>query len=257
MRLIDSHCHLYLPEFREDAESILERAGNTGVEKFFLPNIDGGTKSDLLALCSRHPQKCFPMMGLHPTSVKENYLSELAEVEKELKSRKYVAVGEVGVDLYWDKTFTVQQCDAFRRQSEMAYELGLPVVIHARNSFPEIFNELDSLGNKRPGGIFHCFTGGPGEVRKILAYGNFYFGIGGVLTYKNSGLDKVLPSIPVNRLVLETDSPYLAPVPHRGKRNEPSYLSFIVEKLAEIYKMDAEKMAGITSNNSLEVFGVK
>lgn len=194
------------------------------------------------------------MMGLHPCSVKENYKEELELVEIELATGKYIAVGEIGLDLYWDKTTLNNQVDAFRTQIRWAKELGLPIVIHARDAFQEIFEVIDQLNDEKLFGIFHCFTGGREEAEKIIAYGGFKMGIGGVVTFKNGGLDKALADVPIDHLVLETDAPYISPAPNRGKRNEPAYLTFVVEKLAEIYSLSTAEVENITSKNALEIF---
>lgn len=254
MSIIDTHSHLYLEQFDEDREEMISRAVENGVERFYLPNIDSSTLSALWTLVDQHPDSCFAMMGLHPCSVKENYKQELELVENELAKDKYVAVGEIGLDLYWDKTTLNDQIDAFRTQVEWAKELGLPIVIHARDSFQEIFEVIDKLNDDKLFGIFHCFTGGRIEAEKIIAYGGFKMGIGGVVTFKNGGLDKTLIDVPIDHLVLETDAPYIAPAPNRGKRNEPAFLTYVVKKMAEIYSLSAEEVERITSMNALEVF---
>ena len=254
MVLIDSHCHLYLEEFSSDIDDVILRATKAGVEKFFLPNIDSSTITQMNELASRYPGKFLPMMGLHPTSVKENYLKELERVEEEFSKGTYVAVGEIGIDLYWDKTFLKEQIVAFEKQIEWAKRMKLPVVIHSRESFDEIFEVIDRQNDRDLTGIFHCFTGSLEQANKIMAYGGFKMGIGGVVTFKNGGLDKFLSQVPLEHIVLETDSPYLAPVPYRGKRNESTYLVEIVGKVAEIYDLTAEEVADRTTRNSLEIF---
>jgi TatD DNase family protein len=257
MTLIDSHCHLYLPEFQADLDEVVGRAERLGVEKFFLPNIDSTTLQSMLSLSEKYPGKCFPMMGLHPTSVKENYKEELALVESELQKGSYVAVGEIGIDLYWDKTFLKEQIEAFETQIGWAKLHGLPIIIHCRESFDEVFSVVDRMNDDRLSGIFHCFTGTKEQAKKIVDYGGFKMGIGGVVTFKNGGIDKFLEEIPLENFVLETDAPYLSPVPYRGKRNESAYLVEIVKKLAEIYKLPESDVAEKTSENCLAIFKMK
>ena len=257
MNIIDSHCHLYLPEFQNDLDQVVSRAMEVGVQKFFLPNIDSSTIEPMLKVVEDYPDMCYPMMGLHPTSVKDNYKEELGIVEEELKSGKYVAIGEIGIDLYWDKTYFKEQVDAFERQIIWAKELNLPIVIHARDSFQEIFEAMDSLNDDSLKGIFHCFTGTFDDAKKIMSYGGFKMGIGGVVTFKNGGIDKFLNEIPLQHLVVETDSPYLSPVPYRGKRNESAYLAEVLSKMADVYNLTINEIAEATSSNSLEIFNIK
>jgi TatD DNase family protein len=221
----------------------------------FLPNIDSGSVSSMHALCDKFPENCFPMMGLHPTSVKENFREELANVERLLGEHTYYGVGETGIDLYWDKTFYREQLEAFNRQIDLAMEYGLPLVIHARESFREIFQVLEGRDLTGLEGVFHCFTGTLEEARRALDLG-FLLGIGGVLTYKNSGLDKVVKAIGPDHLILETDAPFLPPVPHRGKRNESAYVIHVADKLAEIFDMPAKNIAEITTANASELFNL-
>lgn len=253
--LTDTHTHLYLEDFDADREDLITQAGEAGIKKFFLPNIDSSSVERLHTLAKNYPQSCFPMMGLHPCSVKENYLEELELVKRLLHENKYYAVGEIGIDLYWDKTFFEQQQEAFEKQILWALELCLPIVIHSRNSFDEVYAVLANQ-KQLPKGIFHCFSGNTEQAEKIIALGNFKLGIGGVVTFKNSGLDRVVKETDLKHLVLETDAPYLAPVPFRGKRNEPSYLKSVAEKIAEIKNISPEEVANVTSGNSFEVFGV-
>jgi len=250
---IDTHTHLYSEEFKTDIDAVLQKAIAAGVEKFFLPNIDSSSVAGMHALCEKHPQHCFPMMGLHPCSVKENYKEELAIAYNYLQSKKYIAVGEIGIDLYWDKTFYKQQVEAFETQINWALEFNLPIVIHCRNSFDEIFEELTRF-KKLPKGIFHCFSGNAEQAQKVIDITGFKLGIGGVVTFKNSGLDKAIEHIDLNHLVLETDSPYLAPVPYRGKRNESSYIPLIAAKIAEIKNCSLLDVATITTANAKEIF---
>lgn len=255
MILTDTHTHLYSSQFNEDRTEIIQRAINNGVTRLFLPNIDSSSINGMLALQKQFPKNCFAMMGLHPTSVKENYLDELQLIEQHLNQQQFCAIGEIGIDLYWDKTFLKEQQEAFRIQINWAKERNLPFVIHCRDSFNEIFEILDELNDEKMRGIFHCFTGNLSQAKHILNYGGFKLGIGGVVTFKNSGLEEVLKHLDIKNLVLETDSPYLAAVPYRGKRNESSYLLNIAEKLSEIYQQPIEKIAEITTQNSIEVFG--
>ncbi|HEX7412650.1 MAG TPA: TatD family hydrolase [Bacteroidia bacterium] len=251
---VDTHTHLYLKEFTADIDEVIKKAINVGVEKFFLPNIDSSFIDGINALCEKFPQYCFPMMGLHPCSVKENYLEELTIAYNLLKTKKYIAIGEIGIDLYWDKTFYTQQVDALIKQINWALEFDLPIVIHCRNSFDDIY-EILSRFKTLPKGIFHCFSGNEEQANKIINATNFKLGIGGVLTFKNSGLDKAIANIDLKHLVLETDAPYLAPMPYRGKRNEPCYIPLIAAKLAEIKKCSVSDVANITTANATEVFG--
>ena len=250
---IDTHTHLYSEEFKTDIDEALQKAINAGVEKFYLPNIDSSSIAGMHALCEKYPQHCFPMMGLHPCSVKENYKEELAIAYKRLQQNKYAAVGEIGIDLYWDKTFFAQQVEAFETQINWALEFNLPIVIHCRNSFDEIFEVLNRF-KKLPKGIFHCFSGNAEQAQQIINTTNLKLGIGGVLTFKNSGLDKVIENIDLMHLVLETDSPYLAPVPHRGKRNESAYIPLIAAKLADVKNCSVLEVATITTANAKEIF---
>ncbi len=251
--IIDTHTHLYSKEFSSDRHQLIQKAIKNGVSRFYLPNIDSESIEAMHALESEFPQHCYAMMGLHPCSVNEAVEQELQIVRQWLEKRKYVAIGEIGIDLYWDKTFVEQQQYAFKKQLAWAIEFNYPVVIHCRNSFTEIFNVLSSL-DKLPYGIFHCFSEGIEEANKIISLKKFKLGIGGVLTFKNSGLDKVLQEISLEHLVLETDAPYLAPVPFRGKRNEPSYILEVAKKLAEIKNCSISEVEEITTKNALELF---
>lgn len=261
--LIDTHAHLYAEEFDNDRETMITRAFERGVTKLFLPNIDASSIPGMLDLAGKYPGKCFPMMGLHPCYVTENYQAELDMVESWLKkmsepdSVRFYAVGEIGIDLYWDKTFFAEQQDAFRRQIGLAKEYGLPIVIHTRSSFDECYTIVKELNDNSLTGIFHCFSGNEEEALKVIELGGFKLGIGGVLTFKNSGLDKVVAGIDLKHLVLETDAPYLAPVPHRGKRNESAYISIVAEKLASIKGITPAEVAKVTSENAMEVFGIE
>ena len=251
--LIDTHAHLYASQFDEDREAMLDRALTAGVERFYLPNIDSGSIASMLALEARHPDRCFAMMGLHPCSVKENFEDELAIVKEWLFKRHFCAVGEIGIDLYWDKTTLPQQIIAFRRQIHWAIELDLPIIIHARESTEEILQVLQEEQHERLRGIFHCFGGSLEQAERIIGMG-FLLGIGGVLTFKKSGLDQTLLHIDLKHMVLETDAPYLAPVPYRGKRNESSYVRLVAEKLAGIKNTAFTEVAAITTANAKRLF---
>lgn len=255
MILTDTHTHLYAEEFKTDISEVIERARQNYVNRFFLPNIDSDSIAGMIHLEELYPGCIFPMMGLHPCSVKENYKEELQVVEDWLDKRKFFAIGEIGIDLYWDKTFEKEQKEAFRFQIELAKKHDLPIIIHTRNSFDETYAIVKehATGLK---GIFHCFSGNLEQANKIVELGGFKLGIGGVITFKNSGLDEVVKHINVEHLVLETDSPYLAPVPYRGKRNESAYLLEIAQKLANIYNMDINEIAKITTENSKQIFGI-
>ena len=251
--IIDTHCHLYLDDFDADRPAMMERAAAEGVERFFLPAIDSNTITSLLQMETAYPNRCFAMMGLHPCSVKENYEDELRVVEDWLTQRKFAAIGETGLDFYWDKTFTPQQYDAFKRQVSWAKQYKLPIVIHSRQSTQECIDVIKEMQDADLTGIFHCFGGSLEEARQITELG-FYLGIGGVVTYKNSGLAAVIEKMPLAHIVLETDAPYLTPVPFRGKRNESAYLKYVVQKIAEVKKISVEEVAEITTANAQQLF---
>lgn len=253
MILTDTHTHLYLEHFEADSDAMLKRAFEAGVKYMLLPNINSESAPKLLELCDRYPQNLFPMMALHPTDVKENYEAELENVVRLLNSRKFYAIGETGIDLYWDKTFIAEQIEALFFQIQLAKDHSLPIVLHVRESFNEIFEVLEDTADERLRGVFHCFTGTVRQAEKAIGLG-FKLGLGGVLTYKNSGLDKVVAEIDMKHFVLETDSPYLTPMPFRGKRNESSYLRFVAEKLAEIKGMKMDAVAEITTQNAIDLF---
>jgi len=255
MQLIDTHTHLYLPEFDADRDEVVDRAAVNGISKMLLPNIDTNSVKQMLDLVSRYPGICFPMTGLHPTSVKEDYLSQLETLEKLITENKIIAIGEIGIDLYWDKTFLKEQIISFRQQIRFALQNKLPVVIHSRDAFPEVFSVLDEFNGEKLTGVFHAFTGNINDAEKALNMG-FKLGIGGIVTFKNSGLDKIVKELGPDNLILETDSPYLTPVPYRGKRNESSYICIINKKLAEIFNISEEKMAEITYLNSVSLFNL-
>ena len=250
---IDTHTHLYSEEFDADRTDIITNAINVGIEKLYLPNVDSTSIDGMLALEQQFPNNCFPMMGLHPCSVKENYKEELATVKSWLDKRRFFAIGEIGMDLYWDKTFVKEQEFAFKQQIDWALEFNYTIVIHCRDAFAEIFEVLQSYP-KLPKGIFHCFSGTADQAKQILAFGNFKLGIGGVVTFKNSGLDKVVEQLSINDFVLETDAPYLAPNPHRGKRNESAYLPLIAKKIAELKNISIHEVEYITTKNAEDIF---
>jgi len=253
---IDTHTHLYAEEFKDDRKEVVEKAIKSGVEKLLLPNIDVESIEGMHQLVEQYPDNCYAMMGLHPGYVKEDWEAQLKTIEENLFAHpeKYIAVGEIGMDLYWDKTFQEQQALVFRKQVDWAKALKLPIVIHARDAFDEIFEILDEINTPELSGIFHCFTGNLEQAKHILSYGNFKLGIGGVLTYKKAEIDKVIANIDLKNLVLETDAPYLPPVPFRGKRNESSYILHIAEKLADVYGVSLKTIEEQTTQNALELF---
>lgn len=255
MILTDTHTHLYSEVFDKDRNEVVKNALDVGVERFFIPAIDSTYTDAMLSLEKDFPKNMFLMMGLHPTHVKENYKKELQHVEEMLSKRKFYAVGEIGIDLYWDKTFLKQQQEAFVYQIKLAKKHQLPIVIHSRDSFDEIFEILEKEKGEGLFGIFHCFTGTLEQAKKAISY-NMKLGIGGVATFKNGKIDAFLNEIDLRYIVLETDSPYLAPTPYRGKRNESSYLVKVLEKLTHIYGLSQEEIAKITTANSIDVFGI-
>lgn len=256
MTFIDTHSHIYLSDFDEDRSLIVEGAINVGVHKILLPNVDSGTIDSMLRLCQSYPDNCLPMIGLHPTSVKENVEDELAIVEKLLKENSFIAIGEIGIDLYWDKTFFAEQEEAFRFQVALAKKYNLPIVIHSRDSFDELFNLLDGMNTTDLNGVFHCFTGTEIQAKKIITEYGFKLGIGGVLTFKNSGLAEQIKDIGLEHFILETDAPYLAPVPYRGKRNQPAYIPLIAQKLADVKGVSIDEIAELTTQNAKELFNL-
>ena len=256
MKLIDTHTHLYVREFREDIDSVVERAINEGVEKFYLPAIDSSENDALLELEKKFPGKMYAMAGLHPCSVKENYKEELAAIEQQLSQREFAAIGETGLDFYWDITFTKQQYESLHTQAEWAIQYKLPLVLHTRNAIQETIDVIKEYKETGLTGIFHCFSGTLSNAKEIIDSG-FLLGIGGVVTFKNSGLAEVIKDIDLKYLVLETDAPYLAPSPYRGKRNESSYLKYIVQKIAEIKDLTVEEVAAQTTKNANNLFDKK
>ena len=255
MTITDTHTHLYSEEFDQDRDEMIQRAINDGVSRFFIPAIDSTCTKAMYELEKNYPDNVFLMMGLHPTYVKENYLEELMHVENELKKRKFYAIGEIGIDLYWDKTHLEEQQIAFRSQIRLAKKYKLPIVIHCREAFDEIFQILEDEQSADLFGIFHCFSGTYEQALRAISY-NMKLGIGGVVTFKNGKIDQFLNQIELKHIVLETDSPYLAPIPFRGKRNESGYLVHVVDKLAQIYSLSANEIAEVTTQNSKAVFGI-
>lgn len=258
MKYIDTHSHIYLEEFDDDLPAVIERARAAGISHILLPNIDSTTIDRMLRVCAKYRHYCYPMIGVHPTSIDGNYEKELAIVEQQLKeSDHYIAIGEVGLDLYWDKTYVKEQIDAFDRQIQMALEYKLPLVIHSRDAFEQIYKTMlpykSESGLK---GIFHSFTGTMEEAGKLMEFEGFMLGINGVVTFKNSALPKTLMHIPIKRIVLETDAPYLTPAPNRGKRNESANLKFTLMKIAEIYERSPLEIADLTTANASKVFGI-
>jgi TatD DNase family protein len=255
MILIDTHAHIYLEELQADLPGIAERADKVGITRVLMPAIDSATHGKMMEAEQRFPAFCASMMGLHPCSVKENYVTELNVAETWFAKRKFIAVGETGLDFYWDLSFKDQQYDAFQRQIDWALQYNIPVVIHSRNSTDECIDMVSRNQKGKLKGVFHCFSGSLEQAQQIIDLG-FYLGIGGVLTFKNAGLDKVMKDIDLSHVVLETDAPYLAPVPFRGKRNEPSYISYVAQKLAEIKGIGVEEIGAITTPNAQKLFGL-
>ena len=255
MSFIDSHSHIYLDDFDHDRAEMLERGEKEGIRKILMPAIDSATHRKMLNIEEEFPKQCESMMGLHPCSVKENFKEELQIVRQFLEERKFIAIGETGLDFYWDLSFKGLQYEAFEQQIKWALQYNIPVVIHSRNSLDECIQIISEHKKENLKGVFHCFSGSIEQAKKIIDL-DFYLGIGGVITFKNSGLDKVIEQIELKNVILETDAPYLAPVPFRGKRNECSYLKYVVQKLVEVKKIQAEEIAAITTANAEKLFGV-
>lgn len=255
MILTDTHIHLYSDDYEKDRGELIENAFQQNIERFFLPAIDSETTEAMYELEARYPENVFLMMGLHPTHVQENFEEELNHVEEQFEKRRFYAVGEIGIDLHWDKSTLEIQQEAFRRQIKLAKKYKLPIVIHCRKAFDEVFEVLEEEKSEDLFGIFHCFTGNLKQAKRALSY-NLKLGIGGVVTFKNGKIDKFLNEIPLKEIVLETDGPYLSPTPFRGKRNEPEYLLKVAEKLAEIYEHQLAEIAEITTQNSKDIFGI-
>ncbi len=251
--LIDTHAHLYSRKFDKDREEMIQRAKDAGVGRVYLPNVDSESIQGMLELESKYPKYCYAMMGLHPCSVQANYEEELAVVRRWLEKRTFVAIGEIGIDLYWDKTFVEQQRIAFTTQVDWALEYDVPIVIHARDSIPMLLEILQDYRGKSLRGVFHCFTGSLEQAKEVIDLG-LYMGIGGVATFKNGGLDQVLPEIGLDWIILETDAPYLAPVPYRGKRNESAYVKEVAIRVAELSQIPLAEVAQKTTNNAMNLF---
>lgn len=255
MNMIDTHAHLFSPEFSNDLDEVVKRARETGVNKVLLPNIDSESINNLLESYNSYPDFFLPMMGLHPTSVKSNWKEELSTIYNELLNNKYIAVGEIGIDLYWSDTYKNEQIQVFEDQLKWSSEMNLPVSIHFRNAVEEVIKSIKRIGGSLRG-VFHSFGGDKDELEAILKLDNFFIGVNGVVTFKNSGLANTLVNCPLERVVIETDSPYLAPVPYRGKRNESSYMLYILKKLSEIWQKNDEDVAIITTGNANRMFGI-
>lgn len=253
MIFIDSHTHLYLENYNNDRGQVIDNAITSGIKYMLLPAIDKSTFDEMKSLFNLYPDNCFPMIGVHPTSIKENYLEEIELVETELEKGGYCAIGEIGIDLYWDKTFEKQQRIAFRHQLQLAKKYNLAVAIHNRDSFDDVYKIVKEEQDGRLKGVFHCFTGTLQDAQKIIELG-FYMGIGGIVTFKNSGQDKIVKDIPLENILLETDSPFLTPAPYRGRRNESSYIKLIATKIADIKNTNIEQIAETTTNNCINLF---
>ncbi|WP_165022618.1 TatD family hydrolase [Dysgonomonas sp. ZJ279] len=257
MKIIDTHSHIYADEFKHDIGDVITRAKQVGVDKILLPNIDSSTIDQLHLLVDNYPNYCIPMMGLHPTSVGDNWKDELAILKEQFSKRSYIAVGEIGIDLYWDKKHEEQQKEAFEEQLRWSIEYNLPVAIHSRNAIWECIESIKKVGSDKLRGVFHSFGGTTEELKEILALQNFVLGINGVVTFKNSSLSTVLKETDLSHIIVETDSPYLSPIPYRGKRNESSYTIKVIEKLAEIYGISPEEVGNITTENAKRLFRIE
>ncbi|MFT6959806.1 MAG: TatD DNase family protein [Polaribacter sp.] len=253
--ITDTHTHLYSNQFNEDQKAVIQRAKNAGVSRFFIPAIDSSYTKSMLKLEEEYPLDVYLMMGLHPTSVNENYVEELAHVKEWINKRAFYAIGEIGIDLYWDRSFLIEQQEAFRTQIRWAKEKKIPIAIHCRDAFDEIFEILEAEKGDDLRGIFHCFTGTKEQAAQAISY-NMKLGIGGVATFKNGKIDKFLNEIDIQNIVLETDAPYLAPSPYRGKRNESAFITHVIDKLVDIYKLSFEEISAITTQNSKDIFGI-
>jgi len=254
MILTDTHTHLYYETVPDKRAALIQRCLDNGISRLFLPNVDASSAPLVFGLAQTYPEMCFPMLGLHPCSVKEDWQQELQAIKNYRQQNEIYAIGEIGIDLYWDKTFVAEQIEAFRLQINLAKSLKLPIVIHCRDAFNEVYQVLQQENGQDLRGIFHCFSGTLSQAQMIIEMG-FYLGIGGVVTYKNAGLDKIVSQIALNHIVLETDSPYLSPVPYRGKPNESSYLIHIAQKVADLHHTSVELVAQVTTQNSREIFG--
>jgi TatD DNase family protein len=256
MQLIDTHSHLYLEEFDSDQEVLISAAKVSGIEMLLLPNVDIETIDRMHTLCDKHPEFTSPMMGLHPTGVKANYTQDLKTIESWLNKRNYCGIGEIGIDLYWDKTYIKEQKVVFEEQLRWSIDLNLPVAIHTRDAFPEVFDSLYKIGPEKLSGVFHSFTGDEKDLEEIKKFPEFKIGINGVITFKNSKLSEVIKQTDINHIVLETDAPYLSPVPYRGKRNEPVYIWKTAEKIAQTYNLTLEEVVNTTKKNALKLFKI-
>lgn len=257
MNFIDTHTHLFASEFNDDIDIVVQNAIDNGVSKMLLPNIDSTTTNNMLQLCNKYPHNCFPMIGLHPCSVKkDNIEKEILHVEEMLTKNNFIAIGEIGLDLYWDKSTLSYQKVAFESQIKLAKKYQLPIVIHVRDSFNEAIEIVEKLNNENLSGVFHCFTGNIQEAERIINLENFYLGIGGVVTFKNGGINNIINQISLDNIILETDSPYLTPTPFRGKRNESKFLINIAQKMSEIYEIDINEIANKTSSNAKNLFKI-
>ena len=257
MELIDTHTHLFLSQFDNDIDNVIQNSISNGVTKMLLPNIDSTTTNQMLKLSERYPKHCFPMIGLHPCSVNtENAEQEIIHVEQMLEKNKFLAIGEIGIDLYWDKSTLDIQKQVFELQINLAKKHRLPIVIHVRDSFKEAIEIVEKLNDDNLSGVFHCFTGNLEEAQRVINLQNFYLGIGGVVTFKNGGLDKIINQINLDHIILETDSPYLTPSPFRGKRNESKYILNIAQRLSEIYNIDIKNIAETTTHNAYKLFNI-
>lgn len=257
MEIIDTHSHIYQPDFEQDIEEVINRAKQEGIIKILLPNIDVESIDRVKALSEKHPQYCLPMMGLHPTSVTRNWQADLEIIKKEFGTTSYIAIGEIGLDLYWDKSLIKEQKEAFKEQLNWGKEFNLPVVIHSRDAIYECIDCINEVGANGIRGVFHSFGGDAEELKAVLSLKNFYIGVNGVVTFKNSGLASVLTeATDLSNIIVETDAPYLAPVPYRGKRNESSYITKVIEKLTEIYQLPSNDIASITTSNALQLFRI-
>lgn len=253
--IINTHCHIYDDAFDADRDEVIQRAINQGVSKIILPDIDSSTRENMFRVVKQYPKNFFPLLGIHPTSINENFQKEVDSFLSELTHRTIYGIGEIGIDLFWDKTFIEEQIEVFKLQVAIAQEKNLPIVTHVRKAFNETYRALRSMPSQKFKGIFHCFSGSKEEAFKIIDMG-FHIGIGGVLTFKTSHLDEIVKAIPIEKIVLETDDPYLTPVPHRGERNEPSYVTLVAEKLASILNYTIEETIEVTTNNALSIFDI-
>ena len=257
MRIIDTHTHIYSKEYDADRSEVIRRAKAAGVVAVLLPNEDSGSIEPINKLCDEEPNFAFPMIGLHPTSVDSNYIDEMKRIEAVISKRKYYAVGEIGIDLYWDRSFIKEQIIVFLEQLQWSIEMQMPISVHTRNSFNEVLDCIHRVGPDRLKGVFHCFGGTMDEWNEISELKNFYIGIGGVITFKNNNINAILKNIPIERIVPETDAPYLAPVPYRGKRNEPAYIFEVLKKTSECYKTTIEEVSNLLYKNAFDLFNIQ